>query len=567
MRPFSLLLLGCVLLAAAGAGVGSARAATSAPSPPYAPTAITAPSATYWSRAGLVRAPGGPYLTDAEGRQMQLHGIDLVGKCGGGAVAANAVGTPCIGPAAGPNLAYVLSPVTVDPARRFTAADAQTLALLGFNVVRLGILWEGLEPGPPGVGPNDPRYCTAQRPAARFPPLGSADPYDADVLNTYLARTDTIVRLLARFGIRVILDMHQDAWGSAFETATGASPWVGDGAPAWATCTGTSRFGSPVTWPGAYRDPAVRRAIHNFFANDVRGDLQGQYARVWQAVARHYRGKNDVIGYDLYNEPDDFDVRRFDQELQCDYGGPRHEPISCLRSQARALPAGLIGAVQAADPRHIIFFEPSGATNYGAPERIGIAEPLRFGNVALAFHMYGDAAAQLAMIAADRRRTVTDQTGGPPTIMDEFGASPDAAATAATVSLAGRTGLSWSYWSALQLDDPTSGSPQEALINQQTGQPYPAMARALAVPYPAATAGTPGAEAFYPATARFVYSYAATRSGHSPTQIMLPPYTYPRGYTVRVQGAAVVSAANASMLELRALPRALTVQVTVRRRG
>jgi len=364
-----------------------------------------------------------------------------------------------------------------------------------------------------------------------------------------------------------VLDMHQDAWGSAFEVDTGTSPWVGDGAPPWATCTGHSRFRSPGTWPGAYLDPAVKEAIHNFFANDVRGDLQGQYARVWQAVASHYRANDDVIGYDLYNEPDDFDVLRFDPELQCDYGGPVHEPMSCTRSQARALPDGLIGAVQAADPRHVVFFEPSGATNYGIPETIGIAEPLRFGNIALAFHMYGDAATQLAMIAADRRRTVTRQPGGPPTIMDEFGASPDAAATAATVSLAGQTGLSWSYWSALQLDDPTAGSSQEGLINQQTGNPHPAMARALAVPYPAATAGMPGPEAFYRATARFVYSYAVAPSGHSPTEIVLPPYTYPRGYTVRVQGAVVVSAANAPMLELRAVPRAVTVQVTVRPRG
>ena len=129
-----------------------------------------------WAGAGIVRAPGGPYLTDAFGRRLQLHGVDLVAKCGGGAVPTSAPGSPCVGPARGPRLAFVLSPTASDPGRRFTAADAATLGRLGFNVVRLGIIWEGLEPGPVGVGPNDPHYCAAHAPGAPFPKLGSADP-------------------------------------------------------------------------------------------------------------------------------------------------------------------------------------------------------------------------------------------------------------------------------------------------------------------------------------------------------------------------------------------------------
>ncbi|MGI8505700.1 MAG: cellulase family glycosylhydrolase [Solirubrobacteraceae bacterium] len=539
-----------VLAALALAG-GTARAA--APTP--------------WAAGGTVRAPGGPWLTDGQGRRLELHGVDLVGKCGGGAAVLTAVpGTPCIGPAVGPNLAYVLSPVATDPARQFTMADADTLARLGFDVVRLGIVWEGLEPGPPGVGPNDPVYCAPQPAGKPFPSLGSANPYNASVLSAYLQRTDAIVGLLAQAGIRVMLDMHQDAWGSAFERTGGKSPWIGDGAPPWATCTGDKVFRAPPTWPGAYFNPAVKRAIHNFFANDVRGDLQAQYARVWQAVARHYRGDDDVIGYDIYNEPYDFEVRRFDPELQCDYGGPAHEPAACAHSAARAPRGGLIGAIRVADPGHVVFFEPPGSTNYGAPETVGFAEPLRFHNIALAFHMYGDAATQLALVARERAETRTDQLGGPPTIMDEFGATRDAAATAATVTLAGRTALSWSYWSALQLDDPTSGSSREGLIDQSTGRPYPAMARALAVPYPAATAGTPGLERFDRQTGTFAYSYAVARSVRAPTEIVLPPYTYPHGYTVRVRGAVVVSAGNAPILELRAQRHAGTVDLTVGRR-
>ena len=40
----------------------------------------------------------------------------------------------------------------------FTQADAARIAALGFDVVRLGIIWQGIEPGT--LGPDDPRICT-----------------------------------------------------------------------------------------------------------------------------------------------------------------------------------------------------------------------------------------------------------------------------------------------------------------------------------------------------------------------------------------------------------------------
>ena len=46
--------------------------------------AASRPAHTGWA-PGLVRSPGGPYLTDSVGRRLQLHGVNLVAKCGGGA--------------------------------------------------------------------------------------------------------------------------------------------------------------------------------------------------------------------------------------------------------------------------------------------------------------------------------------------------------------------------------------------------------------------------------------------------------------------------------------------------
>ena len=519
-----------------------------------------------WAGVGIVRAPGGPYLSDGAGRRLTLHGVNLVAKCGGGAVDEPVPGTPCVGPDQGPGLAYVLSPSAADPGRRFTAADARTLARLGFNVVRLGIVWEGLEPGPAQLGPNDPRICAPHRPGTPFPSLGPADPYRAAVVAGYLRRTDRIVRELARAGLRVIIDMHSDAWGSAFSESAGATPWNGEGAPPWATCVGRHHFTPTPGWGSAYTQAAVQTAIHHFWANDVRGDLLGQYARVWRAVANHFRGDRAVLGYELYNEPNDFRMRDFDRELQCDYVGRRRAPVSCSDADHPDVPAGgLIGAVRSVDPEHVVFYEPSGATDYGATDTVGVTEPLRVDDLALAFHAYGDLSLQLHQTAAERARTRLPSAGGPAWVMDEFGASGDAHASAAAVDNATALDLSWVYWSAMQLNDPTGGADDEGLLDQATRAPRPALARALAVPYPWATSGTPGAQSFDRRTGVYRYAFTVDHHIHVPSEIELPGLVYPHGLTVTVTGARVVGGGHrAGLLYVAAKVKARVVSVVVR---
>ncbi|MGH2891814.1 MAG: cellulase family glycosylhydrolase [Solirubrobacteraceae bacterium] len=530
---------------------------------------LTAPAAARaadgWAGAGTVQAKGGPYLTDAQGRRLQLHGVNLVAKCGGGAVDMKAAGTPCVGGEWGPRLAYVLSPDATDPGRRFTAADARTLTQLGFNVVRLGIIWEGLEPGPRNARINDPHYCAAHTPGAPFPRLArGTNPYNPGIVHAYLAKTDRIVHLLAHAGIRVIVDMHSDAYGSAFFNAKGSTPWNGEGAPQWATCTGGARFRPSPGWGSFYLLRPIQIAMHHFFANDVRADLQGQYARVWQAVARHYRGNPSVLGYEVYNEPNDYLTKHLDAELQCDYGGTVNEPTSCALSHPNALPHGFIGAIQSADPTHVVFYEPSGNTDFGAPETIGQTEPLRFPRLALAFHTYGKIPQQLALLATERARTHTNQPGGPAWILDEFGANNHDAASARTVGHADADNLSWVYWAAMQLNDPTGGQAYEGLLDQTTRQPYPSQARAMSVPYAWATAGTPAAQSFYRPAQTYRYRYRPDPKVHAPTEIEIPPYTYPLGYTVKVTGARVTSQTNAALLTLSTDRDAKAVSLTVR---
>ncbi len=76
-----------------------------------------------------------------------------------------------------------------------TIKDFQTLQQLGLNVIRLGVMW-------PGVEPTRGQYNTA-----------------------YLDQLEWIVRRAADYGIYTLLDMHQDVLSEKF---------CGEGIPGWA---------------------------------------------------------------------------------------------------------------------------------------------------------------------------------------------------------------------------------------------------------------------------------------------------------------------------------------------
>jgi hypothetical protein len=182
----------------------------------------------------------------------------------------------------------------------------------------------------------------------------------------------------------------------------------------------------------------------------------------------------------------------------------------------------------------------------------------------LAYHAYGTIPQELAQVKAERAHTRTDQPGGPAWILDEFGANNHDGFNGKTVDDAEGDDLSWTYWAAIQLNDPTAGGPHEGLLDETTRHAYPNQARAMSVPYAWATAGTPGAQSFYRPAQTYRYRYSPNPKLKALTEIEIPPYTYPLGYTVKATGARVTSRANAALLTLSADRRARSVSVTVR---
>lgn len=176
---------------------------------------------------------------DRQGREVILHGVNLVNK--------------------NPRENYLAGSCP-----EYFAAMRQW----GFNCVRLGVIWDGLEPQPGA--------------------------YDLE----YLAAVDMQIAWAAQYGIYVILDMHQDLYSALFS----------DGAPAWATLTDGLPHEAPGgVWSDAYfTSPAVQAALDNFWANAPAPDgigLQEHYATAWQMLAKRYAQNETVIAYDLMNEP------------------------------------------------------------------------------------------------------------------------------------------------------------------------------------------------------------------------------------------------------------------------
>ncbi len=500
---------------------------------------------------GVLQAPGGPFLHDRYGRAVLLHGVNLVYKVPPYEVVTTG---------RGPNV--------------LTAQQASRMAELGFNVVRLGIIWKGLEPGK--VGMNDPAICTPGVPR----PSGPGQ-FDRTVFDSYLAKLESTITLLSRHGIYSLLDMHQDVYNEAF---------AGEGAPDWAVCTDGAQpqpQRNVPDWSVNLNGPGVATAYAHLWRNDVVGNLQGEFDTVWARVAAHFRADPWVIGYDPINEPWDqslpptTDGTVFDAQLQCLYAG-RTQPGRNQEGQAITCPAndpatGVVPQIEAADPNHLVFPEGNFETDSGVPNHIG---PMPFPRLVVNFHNYcllhvpnGPEPPDFASTCAPLENRVFDlwsedragdataaQPGGPAWMLTEFGATTDAADLARISSDANAHLVGWTYWQWLNYDDPT-GSHSSALWPPRPATP--AQFSVLSQPYTQAVAGTPTSMSFDASSGAFRLTYIARTGLTQPTVVFIPADHYPRGYCTSVTGGRTVSRRNATHLDIVNDPGATGVSVSV----
>ncbi len=536
-------------MVAVGITPGSGSATTEAPlptlrSPIFRGANVTGAPAV----SGPIRAPGGPYLYDRDGRVVFFHGVDAV---------------------------YKYSPYELYPAPgkpwNFSAQDASLMARLGFNVVRLGMTWQGLEPGTAPA--NDPAICGKGA-------GGHPNQFNQAVLNRYIARLKKTVDLLGRFHIYTVLDMHQDVYNKMFE---------GEGEPNWATCTdGVPSVDPPGRWSLEYGTRAAGIAFHHFWTNDVEGDLQGQYDRVWGDVAHAFRENQWILGYDPFNEPFSTSLVRFgdahfDAQLECFYTGTAHigtashgaPPLKCPKDDPAE---GVIPTILANDPRHLIFDEPDNFASRGFPTYLG---PMDLPNLVYNVHIYcgarspvtgnptnillcaGQEAHSLFVRSLDRPLMASPkQPGGPAWLVTEFGATSNPDMLAAITAQMNEQPVSWIYWSWKYYSDPT-GSAAESLV--MADGHLRTTAYVLSQVYPQAVAGSAISFAYSQTADVFLMRYTANQRVHAPTVIFVPTQLhYAHGYCARTAGARIVSSRGSDLLELtnKASARQVTVSVT-----
>lgn len=149
----------------------------------------------------------------------------------------------------------------------YKAEDFRFLKEHGFNLIRLGLAWDGAEPEP---GKYDEKY---------------------------FEKIDNLIALAREAGILVFLDMHQDLYGVVFE----------DGAPEWATITDDEQHIRTELWSESYLiSPAVQHAFDNFWKNSPASDgvgIRTHYIELLKFVTNRYAENPYVIGFDIMNEP------------------------------------------------------------------------------------------------------------------------------------------------------------------------------------------------------------------------------------------------------------------------
>jgi endoglycosylceramidase len=287
--------------------VAFAAAALLVPITPTAPAGGAAPVLPPLSFLHVVIPSGGsdrtPYLADAAGREVLLHGAAAVGMQD--VAYPNANGGPAlfpVDPAAYDGTCPKASPLipqpplcevqATSPAFQQSTAPASgndfaQMRALGFDVVRLVLNWSQLEP--------------------------KAGTYSSPYLN----RVAQVVGWARRQGIYVILDMHQDQYSryilpvAKSAAPSGCSPsGGGDGAPSWAVLDdgkpGCALFGVDEL------NPAESAAFYNFWQNAQISSAEGQapgtglqdhYIGALATLAHRFQDDPVVLGYELMNEP------------------------------------------------------------------------------------------------------------------------------------------------------------------------------------------------------------------------------------------------------------------------
>ena len=453
----------------------------------------------------------GRWITDAKGRVWITHGVNMVFK----------------------RKPYVVAETG------FGRNDARFLRRHGFNSVRLGVIYAGVEP-------ERGRYDVA-----------------------YLKRVRETARVLARAGIFTQVDFHQDLFNEKFG---------GEGFPDWAVfddgLPAEPLVGFPLTYVSS---PGGNRAWQSLWDN--REGLWQAFAGAWRQTARVFRRERRHMGYDLLNEP---------------WPGPTW--TTCANTEGcQAFEQGPLAGMQAeamraireVDRRNVIWYEPVVTSQFGT--KYWVPNPTGDDRAAMSFHIYCltggageasdpecDVTEQLSMDNALARATENDD----PLLLSEWGATDRLPVVERMVDRADAAMVPWQWWHYCACDDPTTAGPGDvqAIVSDPAKPPrgdnvLEDKLRAIVRPYPQLIAGTPEAWSFDRETKEFRATWTTDRvrggsfKRGSRSEVFVPRLQYPDGYRVQVSGARVRSKPDEQRLVLTTRRGAQRVELTLTSRA
>ncbi|HSW15128.1 MAG TPA: cellulase family glycosylhydrolase [Solimonas sp.] len=478
-------------LSACGSGSGTSSSAD---------TAATIPAAKKLSRNGR-------WFTDEQGRVVVIHGTNMINKL----------------------------PPYKPEALGFGEKDLRFLAENGFNGIRLGFSWAGVEPEP--------------------------GQYD----DAYIDHIVALAAAAARHGMLPVVNFHQDGYSEKYG---------GNGAPDWANID-FGVPGSPLP-PPANVLPGAAVANENFWLNAAAPDgigLQDHYAAAWKHVAERFRNDPHTV-FELYNEPSPgiVDVAVCPLSTGCpEFDIGKLAPFNLK----------VLQAVRQVDPARLTFVEPNAFFGLGSARTWlpATGDP----QVGFAFHNYcalGLVPLPLPAATCELLTNLTlsnaqdhfDRTGEA-LLMNEFGAFNTDEVVAALLDRSDEMMLSWMHWAYWAQDfgeEATYGlvnDPAEAPEGDNVKQ---GLLTVLTRPSPRVVAGTPQGWRWDASASTFEARYSTARadgSGDFPagasSDFFIHPRFFPAGYQVQVSGGKVTSSRNAQRLSIAALPGADEVTLSV----
>lgn len=273
---------------------------------------------------------------------------------------------------------------------------------LGFNVVRLPISWGNLEPRP-GM-------------------------FRESYLASYVDRD---IRWAKKYGLYVVLDMHQSNWGAKFG---------GSGTPDWVV----NHY--PPT------DEGMRQAVSDFWSQTA---LQDHLIEVWRNVARRYANETTIAGYDILNEPWIY------TSINPNLDG----------SDVNDFYVKVIKSIRTVDLNHIIFLEPANIYTSEFPLKDKIVWSPHFYTLSFATDYHQSDASLLEADIAAKYQKFAEEMGSPMWI-GEFGAFMSDGSSQVwlrdAVRIFSKYQIGWAWWA---FDSSDRGLPSPLYITEESPMP------------------------------------------------------------------------------------------------